>query len=200
MSIPQQRVDWQAYDAFEGSDADFARGISLSPNNFAQYKRRRLRHARRAADGPLAGNTDLAATNGTLPALPAAQTYAAPRITAQTSDDVDDLAARVARLEAHQRGVDAWLATLQGQVRDATPRRAELRSAEPRSLAQAYAEPAQRWDDPDDAKAVSFNCSLPRGLKRLLDAEAKRTGFPASRLVQRSLLAALTEMGGSQDA
>jgi hypothetical protein len=200
MSIPQQRVDWQAYDAFEGSDADFARGIGLSPNNFAQYKRRRLRHARRAAGGPLARDTDRAATNGTLPALPAAQPYAAQRVTAQTSDSVGALAARVARLEAHQWEVDAWLATLQGQVRDATQRRAELRSAEPRSLAQTYAEPAQTWDDPDDAKAVPFNCSLPRGLKRLLDAEARRTGLPASRLVQRLLLAALTGMGGSQDA
>jgi hypothetical protein len=49
MNIPQQRVDWQAYDAFEGTDAAVARSIGLSPNNFAQYKRRRLRHERCAA-------------------------------------------------------------------------------------------------------------------------------------------------------
>jgi len=67
-----------------------------------------------------------------------------------------------------------------------------------RSLAQPYAEPAQTWDDPDDAKSVPFNLSLPRGLKRLLDAEAKRTGLPASRVVQRLLMAAL--VGAEVDA
>jgi hypothetical protein len=49
MNIPQQRVNWQAYDAFEGTDEAVARSIGLSPNNFAQYKRRRLRHERCAA-------------------------------------------------------------------------------------------------------------------------------------------------------
>jgi hypothetical protein len=66
INIPQQRVDWQVYDAFEGTDADFVRGIGLSPNNFAQYKRRRLRHARRAAG------------NGHMPAIPASQPSATP--------------------------------------------------------------------------------------------------------------------------
>jgi hypothetical protein len=49
INIPQQRVDWQAYDAFEGTDAAVARSIGLSPNNCAQYKCRRLRHERCAA-------------------------------------------------------------------------------------------------------------------------------------------------------
>jgi hypothetical protein len=69
MSIPQHRIDWQAYDAFEGTDAAFARSIGLSPNNFAQYKRRRLRHECRAADVPVDGDTTRAAGNGNLPAV-----------------------------------------------------------------------------------------------------------------------------------
>jgi hypothetical protein len=103
------------------------------------------------------------------------------------------LRSRVDALEAHQMEVDAWIATLQAQSRDTAQTHADLRSADPRSLAQHSAEPI--WDDPEDAKAVPFNCSLPRGLKRLLDAKAKRTGLPASRLVQRLLAADLLGEG-----
>lgn len=123
------------------------------------------------------------------------ETSAVLRSAAQTSQDLTDLAARVASLEAHRLEVDAHLATLQAQSQETAHTHAALRSAEMRSLAQPYAEPAQMWDDPDDAKSVPFNLSLPRGLKRLLDAEAKRTGFPASRLVQRMLMAAPLEEG-----
>lgn len=109
---------------------------------------------------------------------------------------IDVLATEVAELKAHRLEVDAWIA----QSLDGTQTRAALRSAAHDSIAQASADPAQTWDDPDDAKSVPFNLSLPRGLKRLLDAEAKRTGFPASRLVQRLLIAALRPEGGSHDA
>jgi hypothetical protein len=71
-----------------------------------------------------------------------------------------------------------------------SPRQAH-HSTEIRSVAQPYAEPAQVWDNPEDAKSVPFNLSLPRGLKHLLDAESTRTGLPASRIVQRLLMAAL---------
>jgi hypothetical protein len=113
---------------------------------------------------------------------------------------IDVLAAEVADLKAHQREVDQWIATLQAQSQDTAHTRAALRSAETRSLAQPYAEPAQTWDAPEDAKSVPFNLSLPRGLKRLLDAEAKRTGLPASRLVQKLLMAALIGEGVHGDA
>jgi hypothetical protein len=108
---------------------------------------------------------------------------------------IDVLATQVKDLQAHRLEIDAWIATLQAQSRDTVQPRAEVRSTELRSLAQSSAESAQTWDDPDDAKSVPFNLSLPRGLKRLLDAEAKRTGLPASRLVQRLLMAALTGEG-----
>lgn len=119
------------------------------------------------------------------------------RSAAQRTPDFIELAERVARLEAHRLEVDAWIATLQAQSRDTAQTGADRRSAEQRSLAQStsdmrsdaqdYAEPT--WDDPEDAKAVPFNLSLPRGLKQWLDGEAKRTGLPASRLVQRWILA-----------
>jgi hypothetical protein len=119
------------------------------------------------------------------------ETSAVLRSAAQTSHDLTDLAARVARLEAHRREVDAHLAALQAHAQQTAQTSAALRSAEMRGLAQPYAEPTHIWNDPDDAKSLPFNLSLPRGLKRLLDAEAKRTGFPASRVVQRLLMAAL---------
>jgi hypothetical protein len=127
------------------------------------------------------------------------ETSAALRSAAQTHNDLTDLAARVASLEAHRLEVDAHLATLQAHSQETAQPHAALRSAEIRSLAQPSAEPAQTWDDPDDAKSVPFNLSLPRGLKRLLDAEAKRTGFPASRLVQKLLIAALVGEGVHSD-
>jgi hypothetical protein len=104
---------------------------------------------------------------------------------------IDVLVAHVKDLQAHRLEIDAWIATLQAQSRDTVQSRAELRS---------NAEPAQTWDDPIDARSVPFNLSLPRGLTRLLDAEAKRTGLPASRLVQRLLVAALTSVEGRPDA
>jgi len=106
---------------------------------------------------------------------------------------LDALVAEVAALRAHRLEVDAWIATLQAQSRDTAQPSAEVRSAARRGIGQGSAEDAQTWDDPDDAKAVPFNLSLPRGLKRLLDAEAKRTGLPAGRLVHRLLMAALVE-------
>jgi hypothetical protein len=113
---------------------------------------------------------------------------------------IDLLTTQVKDLQAHQLVVDSFISTLQAQSRDAAQGSAELRTTEQRSLAQHSADSAHIWDDPDDAKAVPFNCSLPRGLKRLLDAEAKRTGLPASRLVQRLLMAALTRVEGGHDA
>jgi hypothetical protein len=101
------------------------------------------------------------------------------------------LRTEVAELKAHRVEVDVWIAALQAQSRDTAQTHAEVRSPEQRSLAQRNAEPAHTWDDPDDAKSVPFNLSLPRGLKRLLDAETKRTGLAASRLVQKLLMAAL---------
>jgi hypothetical protein len=144
--------------------------------------------------------------NGTAPREPAKPPTALQRIevvgTPVTTPDnadlkaqIDVLATQVKDLQAHRLEIDARIATLQTQSRDTAQPRAEVRSAALRSLAQHSAEPAHVWDDPDDAKAVPFNCSLPRGLKRLLDAEAKRTGLPASRLVQRLLMAALTGEG-----
>lgn len=41
--IAHNRIDWKVYEAWTGSDADFARSIGMYPNNFAQYKRRHLR-------------------------------------------------------------------------------------------------------------------------------------------------------------
>jgi hypothetical protein len=129
-----------------------------------------------------------------------AGTPVSPHESGELKTQLDTLAAEVADLKAHRLEVDAWIATLQVQSRDTAQGSAELRSVEQRNLAQYRAEAAHVWDDPDDAKAVPFNCSLPRGLKRLLDAEAKRTGLPASRLVQRLLLAALSHVEGTQGA
>jgi transcriptional regulator with XRE-family HTH domain len=152
-----------------------------------------------------------APVNGTAPREPAKTPTALQRIeivgtpvsahdTADLKAQIDVLAAHVKDLQVHRLEIDAWIATLQAQSRDTAQPRAEMRSAELRSLAQPSADVAHLWDDPDDAKAVPFNCSLPRGLKRLLDAEAKRTGLPASRLVQRLLMAALTREEGRNDA
>jgi hypothetical protein len=127
------------------------------------------------------------------------ETSAVLRSAAQTHNDLTDLAARVASLEAHQREVDAHLAALQAHAQQTAQTSAALHSAEMRSLAQPYAEPPHTWNDPDDAKSVPFNLSLPRGLKRLLDAEAKRTGFPASRVVQKLLMAALVGEGARDE-
>jgi hypothetical protein len=60
VSIPHNRIDWKAYDAFEAADAAFAHSIGLSPTNFAQYKRRRLRNERRVGDVPADRDIDLA--------------------------------------------------------------------------------------------------------------------------------------------
>lgn len=105
---------------------------------------------------------------------------------------LDVLAAEVADLKAHRLEVDAHLATLQAQSRATAQPRAALRRPT-QSL-------RTRGLTPDDAKSVPFNLSLPRGLKRLLDAEAKRTGFPASRLVQKLLMAALVGQDVGDDA
>jgi hypothetical protein len=120
--------------------------------------------------------------------------------TPDLKSQVDAMAADIAELKAHRLEVDAWLATLQAQSRDTAQTSAEVRSHDIRSLAQSSADPAQPWDNPEDTKSVPFNLSLPRGLKRLLDAEAKRTGLPASRLVQRLLTAALLGEGVRHDA
>jgi hypothetical protein len=101
----------------------------------------------------------------------------------QRTRDLTDMAAQVASLEAHRVEVEIWLATFQAQSRE---------------TAQPYATPTHIWNDPDDAKSVPCNLSLPRGRKYLLNAEAKRTGFPAGRLVQWLLTASLVgqEVGG----
>jgi hypothetical protein len=44
-------------------------------------------------------------------------------------------------------------------------------------------------DEPEDATPEPLNLSIPRGLKRWLQGESKRTGLPASRLVVRWMLA-----------
>jgi hypothetical protein len=211
MSLPRKHVDWQAYDAHKaakGTDADFARSLGIDPRNFPQYKKSRHKDEPTIIDVPVE-TVELAPTSNGNPTTTlqrvelvgepvTPETGAALRSPAQTSHDLTDLAARVASLEAHRLEVDARLATLQAQSLDTAQPHAALRSAEMRSLAQTYAESTHTWDDPEDAKSIPFNLSLPRGLKRLLDAEAKRTGFPASRLVQRLLMAALVgqEVGG----
>jgi hypothetical protein len=142
-------------------------------------------------------------TNGDRPETPPVETTSLQRVeimgepVSSAAQDYAALRSRLDALEAHRLKVDARLATLQAQIRETAQTYAELRSADMRSDTQDYAEPT--WDDPDDAKSVPFNLSLPRGLKRLLDAEAKRTGLPASRLVQRWMLAQLNGKG-VQDA
>jgi hypothetical protein len=120
-----------------------------------------------------------APVNGTAPHEPAKTPTALQRIEiagapvnapdpADLKAHIDVLAAHAKDLQAHRLEIDAWIATLQAQSRD---------------TAQPRAEPAHVWDNPDDAKSVPFNRSRPRGLKRSLDTEAKRTRLPASRLV-----------------
>jgi hypothetical protein len=211
VSLPRKRIDWKQYDAHKaahGTDAAFAKSLGIDPRNFPQYKKTRHLDEPTITDVPLE-NIDLTPTsNGRPTSLQRVElvgepvtpeTSAALRSTAQTSHDLTDLAARVASLEAHRREVDAHLAALQAHTQQTAQTSAALRSAEMRSLAQPYAEPTHTWNDPDDAKSVPFNLSLPRGLKRLLDAEAKRTGFPASRVMQRLLMAALVGEGAHDE-
>ena len=183
--MPQVDRNWLAYEQHRqagGTDKDFAARLGIAPNNLPRWKKR---HQPDAADNGSLPTTSLQRVELVgEPVTPEAS--AALRSPAQTSPDLADVLARVASLE-----VDAWIATLQAQAHDTAQTRAEMRSPDLHRLAQGSAEPVQRWDNPDDAKSVSFNLSLPQGLKRLLDAEAKRTGLPASRLVQRLLMAAL---------
>jgi hypothetical protein len=91
---------------------------------------------------------------------------------------VEALRTEVAALKAHRVEVDAWIASIQRQLRD--------------SAVQSVQSPAvQTYDDPEDAKPERWNLWLPRGFKRRIEAQAKTTGMAPSQLVQRLLIAAL---------
>jgi hypothetical protein len=111
-------MDWKHDNAYttEGTDAAVARRIGLSLNNFARYKRRRLRHERGAAEVLVVGDTTRAAGSGNLPpaAMPsfgiavdlweAIQAFAAS-YHLQGKDALDCLVRKA--LAAHSEGVGA---------------------------------------------------------------------------------------------
>jgi hypothetical protein len=134
MSIPRRPIDWNNYDQChaEGlSDKEFALSIGMDPNNFAQHKRRHLRHARDTADVPVDGDTDPAESNGNLPAIPAAHSIAPQRTSAlpahYDASAFDELRARVVTLES-------FVAALQAQQRPSASERTDSASAHPDAL------------------------------------------------------------------
>src|SRR5688572_16001218 len=85
LNIPQSRIDWLAYDTWhaEGrTDKAFAESIHMDPNNFVQYKRRRLRDAPTILDVPVETVELAPPVNGNLPAI---QTPAHPSASERTS-------------------------------------------------------------------------------------------------------------------
>jgi hypothetical protein len=110
----------------------------------------------------------------------------------------DAPAAEVTGLKAHRLEVGAWIAALQGHSRDTTQPSAEVYGTDLCGIGQRGVDHEPTWADPDDVKSVTFHLLLPRGLKPLSDAEAKCTGVPASKPVQRLLMAALPRPEGER--
>jgi hypothetical protein len=178
VSIPRKRIDWLAYDQFEGSDAAFARSIGMDPRNFHQYKK--TRHLDEPTEHTSAQDT----------ALHSAEIVSVPDIQPTTVhgyalDSADTLSDHETRLQV----LESFVATLQAQA-------VQPITVQTSAYALHSAEPVQTWDDPDDAKPERWNLWLPRGLKRRIEAYAKAAGIAPSTLVQRLLMSTLN--GGAQ--
>jgi hypothetical protein len=112
MSIPRRQINWKQYDAFEGTDADFARSIGMSPGLFHTYKKTRYRDEPPTIVDVPVETVELAPTsNGNLPAIPSAHSDAPERISAlpmhYDASELDDLKSRLATLEAFMAAVQA---------------------------------------------------------------------------------------------
>jgi hypothetical protein len=99
------------YDAFEGTDADFAKSIGMEPRNFNNYKKTRWRDEPTITDVPVE-TVDLAPTsNGNLPAIPPAHSDAPERISAlpvhYDASELEDVKSRLATLEAFMAAMQA---------------------------------------------------------------------------------------------
>jgi hypothetical protein len=107
-------------------------------------------------------------SNGATPATITEPKNAA--VHSQCSNGADQLADHETRLQ----GLEAFMATVQAQCRD--------------SAVQAPAQNSMNaWQDPADAKPARWNLWIPRGLRRLIEEQAKSAGIVPSKYVQSLL-------------